>query len=166
MKINYLVILAAAVIPMIIGFLWYGPMLFQKTWMKEANVTEEKMRTGNIPLIFGLSFLCSFIVAFFLQFLVIHQIGVFQTLINEPGFKDGAGEAFNVYNDFMAKYGTNFRSFGHGAIHGVMAGLLFITPIISIKALFERKTFKYIAINAGYWIVTLTIMGGIVCQWA
>ena len=166
MKTNYLAMLAAAVVPMIIGFLWYGPILFQNIWMKEANVTEEKMKSGNMALIFGLSFLCSFIVANFLQFIVIHQMGVFQMLINEPGFKEETGEAFTTYQNLMANYGTRFRSFGHGAIHGVASGLLFVTPIITIKSLFERKTFKYIAINAGYWIVTLAIMGGIVCQWA
>ena len=93
-------------------------------------------------------------------------MGIFQVLINEPGFTDNTGEAFNTFTDFMAKYGNNFRSFGHGTIHGVLAGLLFVTPIITIKSLFERKSFKYIAINGGYWIVTLAIMGGIVCQWA
>ena len=135
MKTNFLAILAAAVVPMIIGFLWYGPMLFQNIWMKEANMTEEKVKSGNMPLIFGLSFVCSFIVAFFLQFLVIHQMGIFQVLINEPGFTDNTGEAFNTFTDFMAKYGNNFRSFGHGTIHGVLAGLLFVTPIITIKSL-------------------------------
>ena len=33
------------------------------------------------------------------------------------------------------------------------------------NALFERKGAMYILINAGYWIVTLGIMGGIVCGW-
>ena len=32
------------------------------------------------------------------------------------------------------------------------------------NALFERKGFRYIAVNAGYWILTLMIMGGIICQ--
>jgi hypothetical protein len=31
--------------------------------------------------------------------------------------------------------------------------------------MFEKKSVKYVAINAGYWIVTLAIMGGIICQW-
>jgi hypothetical protein len=46
-----------------------------------------------------------------------------------------------------------------------MSGFIFLLPIISIIAMFERKSVKYIAINSGYWIVTLAIMGGIICQW-
>jgi hypothetical protein len=32
--------------------------------------------------------------------------------------------------------------------------------------LFERRSWKYIFINAGYWILTLTLMGGIICAYA
>ena len=65
----------------------------------------------------------------------------------------------------MAKYGNNFRTFSHGAVHGVLAGLFFVLPVMGTNAMFERKGFKYIAINVGYWIVTLAIMSGIVCGW-
>jgi hypothetical protein len=40
---------------------------------------------------------------------------------------------------------------------------MLVLPILSINAMFERKGFKYIAINAGYWIITLGLMGGIIC---
>ncbi|WP_410479478.1 DUF1761 domain-containing protein [Polaribacter sp. HL-MS24] len=46
-----------------------------------------------------------------------------------------------------------------------MASIFFILPVVSIIALFERKSFKYVALNVGYWMVTLAIMGGIVCKW-
>jgi len=36
-------------------------------------------------------------------------------------------------------------------------------PIVGIPALFERKGFNYIAINAGYWIVSMALMGGVLC---
>jgi hypothetical protein len=44
--------------------------------------------------------------------------------------------------------------------------VLIALPILAIQAMFERKTIKYVAINAGYWIITIALMGGIVCQWA
>lgn len=166
MNTNYLAMLVAAFVPMIIGFLWYGPLLFQKAWMKETGITEEKLKNSNMPLILGLSFFLSFLIATFLQFIVIHQHGIFQTLINEPGFTNHTGDAYATYKQLMLNYGDRFRTFPHGMIHGVMTGILLITPIISIKALLERKSFKYIAINAGYWILSLSLMGGIVCQWA
>jgi hypothetical protein len=66
----------------------------------------------------------------------------------------------------MDTHGNNFRTFKHGLLHGSMSGILFVLPILAINAMFERKGFKYIAINAGYWIICLAIMGGIICQMA
>ena len=166
METNFLAILGAAFIPMIIGFLWYGPMLFQKAWMKEMNFTLKDMEGGNMLLIFGLSFIFSCMLAFSIQMLVIHQWGVFSTLAGEPGFMEKTGGGYAYYEEFMSNFGNRFRTFKHGALHGVLAGVFIVLPIIGIKALFERKSFKYIAINVGYWIVTLALMGGIICQWA
>ena len=80
METNFLAVLGAAFIPTIMGFLWYGHMLFQKAWMKEMNFTQKDVEGGNMLLIFGLSFLFSFILAYAMQILVIHQWGVFSTL--------------------------------------------------------------------------------------
>ena len=46
--------------------------------------------------------------------------------------------------------------------HGFLGGLFIALPILCTNALFEQKGWKYIWINAGYWIVTMTIMGGII----
>lgn len=165
METNYLAILGAAFIPMIMGFIWYGPMLFQKAWMKEMNFTQKDLEGGNMLLIFGLSFVFSLMIAFFLQFLVIHQFGVFQTLAGEPDFLNNSGGAYAYFQEFMSNFGDRFRTFKHGALHGVITGLFFILPILGTKALFERKSFKYIIINVGYWTITLALMGGIICQW-
>jgi hypothetical protein len=47
-----------------------------------------------------------------------------------------------------------------------MSGLFFAFPIVGINGLFERKSWKYIFIHAGYWMLTLMLMGGIVCAFA
>ncbi|MBP9069986.1 MAG: DUF1761 domain-containing protein, partial [Bacteroidia bacterium] len=51
-------------------------------------------------------------------------------------------------------------------LHGALGGVLIALPILGTNAMFERKGFKYIAINCGYWIITMMVMGGIVCGWA
>lgn len=53
---NWWIIPVAALIPMIVGALWYSKWLFEKPWMEDSGMTEEKMRSGNMPLIFGLSY--------------------------------------------------------------------------------------------------------------
>jgi len=165
METNFLIIALAALIPLVMGFIWYGPLLFQNAWMKQLGFTEESLKGGNMALIFILSYVFSFLLAFFLQFVVIHQTGVYSSIL-ESGATELSGDALNYYNDFMAKYGSNYRTFKHGALHGALAGFFLALPILATQAMFERKNVKYVAINAGYWIVTIAIMGGIVCQWA
>lgn len=43
---NYLPILGAAVVNMVIGYLWYGPV-FGKQWMKLVGMTEKDMQEGS-----------------------------------------------------------------------------------------------------------------------
>ncbi|WP_296146616.1 DUF1761 domain-containing protein [uncultured Flavobacterium sp.] len=38
--------------------------------------------------------------------------------------------------------------------------------MLAINGLFERKSWKYILINGSYWILSLTIIGAIICGWA
>jgi hypothetical protein len=45
-------------------------------------------------------------------------------------------------------------------------GLFFALPVLGTNALFQHKGFKYIVINVGYWIITLALMGAVICQFA
>lgn len=47
----------------------------------------------------------------------------------------------------------------------VFTGLFFVLPITAINSLFEQKSWKYILVTSGYWMVSLTIMGAIICGW-
>jgi hypothetical protein len=163
---NFMVIALAALVPLIVGFVWYNPKVLGTAWMQAADMTEDKMKGANMLVIFGLTYVLSFMFAMMSYYLVVHQAHVFSTLVDEPGFNE-EGSAINLYfKDFMEKYGQNFRTFKHGAFHGILAGIFIALPILAINALFERKGFKYIAINAGYWLVCLILIGGIVCAYA
>ncbi|MFT5848378.1 MAG: hypothetical protein ACJARX_002176 [Psychroserpens sp.] len=157
MEFNYLAIVVAAVVPMVLGFVWYNPKVFGITWMREAEMTEVKMKGGNMAIIFGVSFLLALLLAFFSNFLVVHELGVL-------GLTEGNLEGATT-QAFLEEFEGSWRTFKHGALHGAIAGVMFALPIIGINSLFERKSFKYIAINAGYWIVCLTIMGSIISGW-
>ena len=112
-----------------------------------------------MALTFILTYVFSILIGFMIQFVTIHQFGALGMV---GGDLAGAKQS---YSAFMNDYGQAFRSFKHGALHGGMVSILFIFPIIAINALFERKSWKYILINTGYWLVSLTIMGGIICSW-
>jgi hypothetical protein len=162
---NYAVLLAAAVIPTITGFIWYNPKVFGNAWMKAADMSEEKMKGANMAVIFGVSFLLSFLLAFSMAPIVIHQFGVMGMLEGAMRPESPtAAEATALFNSLMETYGSNHRHFGHGALHGVMTALLLVLPVMGTNAMYERKSFRYIAINAGYWALTLALMGGVICQ--
>lgn len=60
---------------------------------------------------------------------------------------------------FLASPDINFSK---GALYGLLTGFGWVAMAIGVNSLFEQKSWKYIAINAGYWIVTLTVMGAII----
>jgi hypothetical protein len=163
MNVNFVAILIASLVPLLVGFVWYNPKTFGNVWMKAADITEDKMKSVNMGLIFGLTFLFSFFLAFAVQFMVIHQWSVFSILANEPGMNDPNSEISLFLKDFMNKYGNNFRTFKHGVLHGTISGITIALPLLGINALFERKGFKYIALNVGFWTLCLALMGGIIC---
>lgn len=161
MEFNLLAVLAAALSSFVVGFIWYNPKVFGTIWMKEAGLTQEQAEKGNMLKIFGLTFVYAFMLAFMLQNLVIHQTGALG-MIGGPMMIENAKP---TYSAFMADYADAFRSFKHGALHGFMSGIFLALPIISINGLFEQKSWKYMAIQAGYWTMIMTIMGAILCGW-
>lgn len=162
MEINSYIFFVAAIVTLIIGFIWYHPKVFGTIWMRENNFTQEDLRKGNMLKIFGLTYLFSVMIAMSLLSFTIHQSGAI-SMIGGPPMIDTAKPSFHA---FMNDYGTAFRTFKHGALHGCISGIFFALPVIGINGLFERKSWKYILIHAGFWIVSLTIMGGIICQFA
>jgi len=52
-----------------------------------------------------------------------------------------------------------------GALWGFLAGFGWVATFVGMHYLFERKSFKLFLINAGYSIVSLTLMGVIIAAW-
>ena len=67
-EVNWWVILVCAVISMIVGFIWYGP-LFGKPWGNMTGWTKEKVAAlpqGNMIRSYVLAFIAAFIIAMIL----------------------------------------------------------------------------------------------------
>ncbi|MGZ0015708.1 DUF1761 domain-containing protein [Yeosuana sp. AK3] len=155
---NFLAILVAAISALVVGFVWYNPKVFGNAWMQAAGMTEEQIKGGNMAKIFVLALIFAVLLSMSLMPIVIHQTGAYSLVQGELG-------VLPSYEAFLADYGNAFRTYKHGAFHGVFAGIFIALPILGTNALFERKSAKYILINSGYWIVTLGIMGAIICGW-
>lgn len=165
MALNFLVVFLTALVPILTGFLWYNPKTFGNIWMKAAGVTPEEGKKMNMALVFGLTYVFGIMMSMILYSMVIHQTHIYSVLLNTEGFGQEGSAVMNYIEEFMGKYGDNYRTFKHGALHGTLVSIFLITPVIAVNALFEMKGFKYIAVNAGFWILNLMIMGGIICAY-
>ena len=67
-EVNWLAIIAATLSMFVLGALWYSPLLFVKPWAKAAGLEIDYEKRGNFPLILGLSFVLTFIMAANLAF--------------------------------------------------------------------------------------------------
>ena len=143
--INFIAIIAAALVPNIVGALFYGP-LFGKTWLSSLGLTADDMKGRNEPLIYGSALLLSFVVAFFMNALI------------ELTHKDvnGAGELV---------FGS-FATFQHGLLHGGMIGMTMVVPVIICLGMFQKTARTNIILNCVYWVVCYALMGGIVDAWS
>lgn len=158
---NWIAIFVSALTTLVIGFIWYSPKVFGTAWMNENGFTQEELQKGNMLKIFGLTYIFSILIVTVEMSLTIHQSGAMGMI----GGPMKINEALPSFQAFMNDYGTAFRTFKHGALHGFISGLFFAFPIIAINGLFERKSWKYIFIHAGFWMVCLTVIGSIICGW-
>lgn len=163
--INWIAVLVAALFPLALGFVWYNPKVFGTAWMNASGMTPDDAKKANFPLIMGLSILFGLFLSLAMASITIHQTHIYSILINEPGFGKASSKVGVWLANFMKQYGSNFRTFKHGALHGTIASITIALPIIAIIAMYERKSFKYIMIHWGYWALCFILMGGLICGW-
>jgi hypothetical protein len=136
-SLNWLAVLVAAVASMILGFLWYSPLLFAKAWVREMGydlndkAKMEEMRKSAGPAYAG-SFVASLLSAFTLA-LIFHGMRV-----EEVHF--GIMASFHIWLGFVA-------------------------TVQFTGALFAKQSMKLFAINTGYQLVCYVVMGIILTLW-
>lgn len=139
--INYLAVIVAALVPMAIGFVWYGP-LFNKLWIAEMGWSAEEVAAGMAKMkkdgwkTYSIQAVASLVMAYVLA----HSLVFASTYLN-----------------------------ANGVSAGLMAGfwnwLGFIAPVALGAVLWEGKSWKLWCINVGYYLVALLIMGLILSLW-
>jgi len=162
MPVNAYMFLVAGLIPMILGAIFYSEMMFGKSLDRINGVSDEITKKGHSPSVYVFAYIFCCMIAMIVMGMCIHQTHVFQMLVPEV-FESG-GESMMVYNDLMVKYGDRFRTFGHGALHGGVTAVFFVTPLIGVLALFEGRGWQYILIHGLYWMICLILMGGLLCK--
>ncbi|HET8921678.1 MAG TPA: DUF1761 domain-containing protein [Candidatus Acidoferrum sp.] len=135
--LNWLAIFVAAVSTMVVGFLWYSPLLFAKPWMREMGydpddkAKTEEMKKSAGPAYAG-SMVASLISAFTLA-LILHGL-----------------HAGDLHFGLMASFHI---------------WLGFVATVQFTDALFTKKSMKLFAINTGYQLACYLVMGTILTLW-
>jgi hypothetical protein len=132
--INYLAVLVAGIANMVVGYIWYGP-LFGKMWMEGRGMDpNNRGGMGQGQSMAGL-YIQQFIAALIMAYVFAHVF-------------TGMNIALDRAIDLWAGIQTGF-----------FLWLGFALPIKYADSLWSAKKFKYVAIDLGYWLVVLVVMG-------
>lgn len=71
--VNYIAVFVAAVAAMLLGSIWYSPLLFGNIWMNLINKTKEELRSTNTPKTYLVAFISELIMAFILYHIIIYS---------------------------------------------------------------------------------------------
>jgi len=63
-QVNLIAVLLCGVSSLVLGGIWYSPILFAKVWQRAAGLSDEQAKSGNMAVIFGGAFVLSLIAAY------------------------------------------------------------------------------------------------------
>jgi hypothetical protein len=95
-------------------------------------------------------------------------------ITREPGKRDGLllGMTASFFGDLVMSFilaniisWAHIGGFARGSVMGVLMWMGFIAAPNLPQGLYERRPFNLFAINSGYWLLGLVIVGGILATW-
>jgi Protein of unknown function (DUF1761) len=135
--LNFVAILVAAISTMVVGFLWYSPLLFAKPWMRAMGYDpNDKAKTQEMQKSAGPAYAGSFVASLLAAFTL-------ALILN----------------------GLHAENVHHGLMVGFHVWLGFVATVQFTGALFMRQGMKLFAINTGYQLVCFLVMGAILAVW-
>ncbi len=133
--INYIAVVVAAVLSMILGALWYSPILFGKEWMSLIGLTEADLKKAREKGM-AKSYLMGFIAALVMSYVLANFI------------------------DY-----TQATTIVEGAKSGVWIWLGFVATVVLGTVIWEGKPMRLYVINTGFYLFALMIMGAVLAVW-
>lgn len=141
-EINYLAVLIAGIVAMIIGGLWYGP-LFGNAWMRGQGLDpNNKEQMENMKKSAGPAYFQMFIGALLMAFVFAHVLWAFDAALTEK-----------------------LSAVSAGLQGGFYMWLGFILPVKYGDKLWNNKKFAYVAVDLGYYLVLLLVNGIVLSMW-
>jgi hypothetical protein len=134
--INWWAVIVAAILRMVIGTVWYSPVAFGKRWQALTGITQDKMMAG-LPRAIITDLILSLIMAFVLLHAVHYGL-------------EAAGQLGNLWL---------------GALVGFLNWLGFVFTIFVGLWAYESRGMRLTAINAGFNLIAMVLMGAILAGW-
>lgn len=136
-EVNFVAVILAAIVNMVLGFLWYSPMVLGKQWMSEKHLSAESLKKAQSEMgkLYGLSFVAAIITAYVLT----HVMTLSENYFHYSMLSTGLNTAFWLW-------------------------LGFVLPVQLTDSIFGDKNWKLLAINTGYQLVGLLLMA-VVISW-
>lgn len=135
-QVNYLAVLLAGVASMVVGFVWYSPMLFGKEWAKLMGFTNESIKKAQKEM--GKWYTVSFVLALVTGYVLSHVMTMAMNFFNYSPVSTGLTSAFWMWLGFIMPVQAT------GVIFGKDKG---------------KGEWKVFGINTGYQLVSLLVMG-------
>lgn len=137
--INYFAVVVCAVAAMALGYAWYGP-LFGREWSRLMGWSPEHMETMKHKGGMGVNYAIQAVGALVMAYVFAHSL-------------------------FFANYYMGTAGAAAGLQGAFWNWLGFIVPVTLGIVLWDGKPWKLWAINAGYYLVVLGVMGVILSLW-
>ena len=52
-EIDWVAVVVSVIASMALGFIWYSKFAFLKIWQEDTGMSDEKMKSGNMPMMFA-----------------------------------------------------------------------------------------------------------------
>lgn len=127
-QVTFVPILAAGIASVVLAYVWYHPSVFGGMWMRLANFSPEMIARANKRM------------PWVLLVLLLANLYIAWTM-------DAIGVAFAVWDWVSAIVNLSLSLW-----------LGFALPVLLCVMLLDQRSWKLIAIHAGYWFVAFSIM--------
>lgn len=136
--VNYWAIIVSAVVSVVLGMIWYNPKVFGTAWIEAQGKNMDEMMAKMKAS--GKSMTGNYVIQVVASLVMAYVLDHFVSLLGLIGFAAGAELGFWLWLGFIAT---------------AMVGMV----------LWEGRPWKYYAIVAGYHLVNLILISGIIAAW-
>ncbi len=133
--INWWAVIVAAVVNMVVGFVWYSPPVFAKQWAKLTGRKMDEMGDGTQ------GYVLTTVGALLQAFILLHFVR------------------------FTAYFYPTYSNLSVGLMTAAWAWLGFVLVPQLVNSTFEGRSKKLLGINTGYFLVVLLINGVLLASW-